>query len=130
MDRAAVAVGTTAGATALVASFVVSPTPEAAVLSVLAAGGLTGALSDNFQSEFLDAWAACTLGTGIAVVALFGPLGAAGTVNELTGNTYNIGLVATLGMVATAPVVGLIGAFAGRYGALLRRRLARTTQRS
>jgi hypothetical protein len=123
MDRVAVGAGSLVAALALLAALIGSGTPEAAILSLVGAGALTGAASRNFQSELLDGWAACTLGTVLAVVVLFGVLGATGAVNRITGNTYNFGIVVFFGAVAFSPVAGLLGAFGGRYGALLRRRL-------
>lgn len=130
MDRVAVGVGSAVAALAVLAAFLTSGTPEATVLALLAAGALTGAISANFQSEFLDAWAACTLGTAVAVVVLFVPLGATGAVNRITGNTYNFGVVVLVGAVAFTPVAGLFGALGGRYGALTRRRLSSAWERS
>lgn len=130
MDRVAVGAGSLVAALALLAALAASGTPEAAILALVVAGALTGALSRNFQSEFLDGWAACTLGTTLAVVVLFGVLGGAGAVNRITGNTYNYGVVAVFGAVAFSPVAGLFGALGGRYGALLRRRLGTVRERS
>jgi hypothetical protein len=130
MDRVAVAAGTLVATLGLLASFVASGTPEAAILALLVAGALTGAVSRNFQSEFLDGWAACTLGTTLAVAALFGVLGAVDAVNRVMGNAYNFGIVAFFGAVALSPVAGLFGALGGRYGALLRRRLGTVRERS
>ena len=81
---------------------------------------LTGAASRSFQSEFLDAFAAGTLGFAVAVTVVSFGFGGVGAANDIYGSRYNFGVLLYLAAVAFSPLPGLCAALGGGVGARLR----------
>jgi len=120
MDRAVVLGGSALAATAVTLAIVDVGTPGGVAAALLLAGVLTGAGSRSFQSEFLDAFAAGTLGFAVAVTVVSFGLGGVDAANDLYGTIYNYGVLVYLAAVAFSPVPGLCAALGGGVGARVR----------
>ncbi|MFB6071692.1 MAG: hypothetical protein ABEJ88_01855 [Halobacterium sp.] len=120
MDRLGILGGSAVTATTVTVPIVRTGAPEAVVTAVAVAGVLTGAASRNFQSEFVDAFAAGTVGFFAAVTLV--ALGYAGNaeVNEVVGSQYNVGVLVYLRSLGFSVVAGLVAAVGGGVGAGLR----------
>lgn len=130
MDKLAVLSGSVV--TAATSTFAVMRvgTPEAVVAALFLAGAFTGAVSRTYQSEFLDAWTAGSIGFALAVTAISFGLGGIADANELYGTIYNFGLVVWVAAVAFSPVPALVAAAGGGFGARVQYAVRRLVERA
>ena len=119
MDKLAVLGGSAVAATTVTLAIVGVGTPEAVAAALLLSGVLTGAASRSFQSEFLDAFAAGTLGFAVAVTLVSFGFGGIRGANELFGTIYNFGVLVYVAALGFSPVPGLCAAIGGSVGARL-----------
>ena len=124
MDRKAVSIGAIVTTSLLLGAAYAGLNTLGLAVVVGITGFLTGAVSDNFQSEEADAALAVGIGTAVAVLLVVFGEGVLPTEQIHPALSFGVGAALFIFALLGIPVFALFGAISGRYGARARQRYA------